>query len=339
MKDAPDVQSARLLRLNWVNRKAVLWAVQLFSKSCILASGIWLGLYAISLIVLGSPEPVSESTMEVVAIMLQRVVLLEEQVGLWMAIFILNTIVAVFASLAGALLILTLPLEATDIRYRQAHPTYARFAKHLDRVGYWLLWKNLIKVAQRVDAVGRQRQTGISDSHSLGFWNLVGYSGSDFQKMFSVLPFLIPALTAIVNGIVFGMVLTVTLMQGAYAGFLIGGGAGVFIGFAQQSLHFLAFTMPHGVLELAVIFSAIAVGYSFADQFAQQLLSQRLLIDPRLEVFEKNLICLVTVAKQFLRSKTLLSTLLLFTGVLCLAAYIEVYITPNIAESVVLIFD
>jgi len=327
----------RLFRLNWINRKAVIWTVKLFTKSALLTSGIWLGLFTLSIIVLGSPEPVSVATMDVVAIMLQRVVFMEEQVGLWMAIFILNTIVAVFASIAGALLILTLPFEATDIRYRYTHPTYARASKQLDRYGYWLLWKNLITLFQRFDTFAKQYKTNTSQNTPLGFWKLIGYSRSDFQRMFYILPFLIPALTAIVNGIVFGMVLTVTIIQGAYEGFLIGGGTGFMNGIAQQSLHFLAFTMPHGVLELSVIFSAIALGHSFADQFTRELISQRLLIDHRIEVFEKNISYLVTFSKQFLISKTMLFTLLLFSCVLFVAAYIEVYITPVIAESVVTI--
>ena len=308
-------------------------------KSSLLTSGIWLGLFIISIIVLGSPEPVSVATMDVVAIMLQRVVFMEKQVGLWMAIFILNVIVAVFASIAGALLILTLPLEATDIRYRYAHSTYARVSKKMDSFGYRLLWKNLIMLCQRFDVLPNQYNTHTAQNTPLGFWKLVGYSRSDFQKMFSILPFLIPALTAIVNGVVFGMVLIVTIFQGAYEGFLLGGGTGFFNGIAQQGLRFLAFTMPHGVLELSIIFSAIAVGHSFANLFTQELISQRLLIDHRIEVFEKNITYLVTFSKQFLRSKTMLFTLLLFSCVLFVAAYIEVYITPVIAESVIMIFD
>ena len=339
MSDNTELQPARLFRLNWVNRKAVIWVVKLFIKSSILTSGIWLGLFMISIIVLGSPEPVSASTMDVVTIMLHRVVLIEEQVGLWMAIFILNTIVAVFASITGALLILTLPLEASDIRYRQAHPTYARFAKQLDNYGYRLLWKNLIKIFQRFSTFAKQYHSDTAYYTPLGFWKLVGYSRSDFQKMFSILPFLIPALTSIVNGVVFGMVFTVTIIQGAYEGFLTAGGSGFLHGIAQQSLHFLAFTMPHGVFELSAIFSAIAVGYSFADQFTRELISQQLLIDYRLELFEKNITCLATFSKQFLRSKTILYTLFLVICALLLAAYIEVYITPIIAERVVMIFE
>jgi uncharacterized membrane protein SpoIIM required for sporulation len=62
-------------------------------------------------------------------------------------------------------------------------------------------------------------------------------------------------------------------------------------------------------------------------------------MDHHLEVFDQNINSRVTVSKQFLSSKTVISTLLLFAGVLLLAAYIEVYITPEIAESVVMIFD
>jgi uncharacterized membrane protein SpoIIM required for sporulation len=277
--------------------------------------------------------------MDAVAIMMHRVVLLEEQLGLWSAIFILNTVVAVFASLAGALLILTLPLEVTDIRYRHAHPTYSRFAKQLDSFGFKLLWRHLIKIFQRFDKkFAKQNQAKTSYQSPRGFWNMIGYSGSDFQNMFYILPFLIPALTSIVNGVVFGMVLTVTIVTGAFEGFLVAGGSGFVIGVAQQSLHFLAFTMPHGVLELSVIFSAIAIGYSFAYQCTQDLVSQRLLIDHRLEVFESNINYLVILAKQFLKSKALISALLLIICLLLFAAYIEVYITPEIAEKVVMIF-
>lgn len=276
--------------------------------------------------------------MDAVAIMMHRVVLLEEQLGLWSAIFILNTVVAVFASLAGALLILTLPLEVADIRYRHAHPTYNRFAKQLDSFGYQLLWKHLITIFLRFDKFAKQNQAKTSYQSPRGFWKMIGYSGSDFQNMFYILPFLIPALTSIVNGVVFGMVLTVTIVTGAFEGFLVAGGSGFVIGVAQQSLHFLAFTMPHGVIELLAIFSAIAIGYSFASKCTQDLVSQRLLIDHRLEVFERNINYLVTLAKQFLKSKALISALLLIICLLLFAAYIEVYITPEIAEKVVMIF-
>jgi uncharacterized membrane protein SpoIIM required for sporulation len=294
----------------------------------------------ISIVFLASPEPVTALTMDAVAFMLQRVMLLEEQVGLWMAIFILNTGVTLFASLAGALLILTLPLEVTDIRYRQAHPTYTRFAKQLDRLGYTVLWKPLVKIFQRFDKnFVIQKETESLHHSSHDFWSVWGYSGPEFHNMFYILPYLIPALTAIVNGIVMGMVLTVTIVKGAYEGILLAGYPGIFLGIAQQGLHFIAFTMPHGILELSAFFSAIAIGHTFASQYTRELVVRRLLIDPRLAVFDRNIQCLVAFTKQFLTSRVILSTLLLITCLLFFAAYIEVYVTPDIAKRVLLIFD
>jgi uncharacterized membrane protein SpoIIM required for sporulation len=294
----------------------------------------------ISILFFASPEPVTSLTMDTIAFMLQRVVLLEERVGLWMAIFILNTVVTLFASLAGALLILPLPLEVTDIRYRQVHPLYARFAKQLDRVGYILLWKPLVKLFQRFDksfAVQKASESRHSSSHN--FWSMLGYSGTEFHNMFYILPYLIPALTVIVNGIVMGMVLTVTIVKGAYEGILLAGYPGFFLGITQQSLHFFAFTMPHGILELSAVFSAIAIGHTFALQHSHELATQRVIVDPPLEVFDKNVKHLVTFTKEFLTSKGMLSTLFLITCLLFLAAYIEVYITPDIAKRVLMIFD
>ncbi len=92
------------------HRQSFIWALKLFLISGGLAVGVWLLLFVVFTLVFTSPEPVVSTTAAAVSLVMERVVGLEGWVGLWMALFALNTCVAVVASTSSALLLLLLPL-------------------------------------------------------------------------------------------------------------------------------------------------------------------------------------------------------------------------------------
>lgn len=316
-----------------LNRKGFGWALKLFCISIGLTVGFWMMLFVLSTAIFTSPEPVASTTLALVTLMMHRAVELESRVGLRLTIFALNMVATLVASVVSALLLLSLPFEVSDVKYRHAHPIYTKLAKTMDTVGYLLLWKPLFTIVRRLDSSftiqGQPDQTCTSQE---GIWSLCGYSGTEFRSMFSIFPFVIPALTAIANGIIFGMILIVTIVMGAYEGALIAGLSGLFSGAIQQSIYFLVATMPHGLIELGVAMTTITVGYSFASQYAREIVDHRLLIDSRLAIFEGDVNELVFLTKQFLKSRLVFSTLLSSACLLWIAAYIEVNITPTIIE-------
>jgi uncharacterized membrane protein SpoIIM required for sporulation len=321
----------------WAPRQAFMWAFKLFRISVGLTVGLWLALFVLSTLVFSSPEPVASTTTGVVSLVMERVVGLEEWVGLWMALFALNTCAAVVASTSSALLLLLLPLQVPDIQSRMAHPRYERFAKILDKLIY-VLWTPCFHVFKRFDRGFAQRyEVDPPSSQFQGFWRLCGYSGIGFRNIFYVFPFVIPALTAIINGGLIGMVLAVNLAMGAYAGFLAAGVPGLAIGSFLNVLYFLSAILPHGILEVFAVFMAIAVGQGFAALYSNEIFERGLLIDHRLEAFDKDLKYLVTVTKQFLMSRRVLTTLAVIVGLLFLSAYIEAHITPTIVANVLTI--
>ena len=325
-------------KLIWVKREEFVWALKLFVKSIGLTLGLWLFLFVLSTWVFSDPEPLASATIDVVSLVMGRVGLLEEKVGLWMAIFALNTVVTVVASTASALLLLTLPFEVKDLKYRMAHPTYEKIAKIMDKVGITLLWNPLFHIFKRFNSSFAEIYRSEPPRNQFqGCWRFCGYSGTGFRNIYYIIPYLIPALIAIVNGIIIGMVLAVNIFLGAYDGFLIAGLRGLTVGVLLNFLYFLSVILPHGVIEVFAVLTAIAFGQGFASRYSNTILEQKLLMDHRLEELEKHVKYLVALTKQFLTSKTVLIPLTLVICLLCIASYIEVYITPNIAERVLTI--
>ncbi len=315
-------------------RQSFMWALKLFLISGGLAVGVWLLLFVVFTLVFTSPEPVVSTTAAAVSLVMERVVGLEGWVGLWMALFVLNTCVAVVASTSSALLLFLLPLQVPDIQYRMAHPWYERVAKGLDKLLY-VLWKPSFWVFARFDqGFARRYEADPPSAQFQGVWRVCGYSGIGFRNIFSIFPFVIPALTAIINGSLIGVVLAVNLAMGAYTGFLTAGIPGLARGAGINVLYFLSAILPHGLLEISGLLLAIAVGQGFAVQYSNEIFERGLLLDHRLEGLDKDVRYLVTVTKRFLTSRRVLTTLVLIVGLLFLAAYIEAYITPTIMANV-----
>ncbi len=320
------------------HRQSFMWALKLFLISGGLAVGVWLLLFVVFTLVFTSPEPVVSTTAAAVSLVMERVVGLEGWLGLWMALFALNTCVAVVASTSSALLLLLLPLQVPDIQYRMAHPWYERFAKGLDKLIYGL-WTPGFRVFARFDrGFARRYEADPPSAQFQGVWCVCGYSGIGFRNIFSIFPFVIPALTAIVNGSLIGVVLAVNLAMGAYAGLLTAGIPGLARGASLNVLYFLSAILPHGLLEISGILLAIAVGQGFAVRFSHEIFERGLLLDHRLEGLDKDVRYLVTVTKHFLTSRRVLVTLFVIVGLLFLAAYIEAYITPTIMTNVLTFF-
>jgi hypothetical protein len=320
-----------------LKRKEFSWALKLFMISIGLTFVLWLGLFVLSTLVFHSPEPVASTTVGVISLVMERVVMLEGRMGLWMAIFVLNTFATVVASMSSALLLLILPLQVNDIKSRMTHQRYEKIAKIIDKLIY-ALWKPFLLIFKRLDrGFAKSYKEDPPSSQFHGFWRYCGYSGIGFRNIFYVFPFVIPALTAIINGIIIGMVLAVNIFMGAYDGFLAAGLHGFTVGALLNFLYFLSVIMPHGIIELLAVLMAIALGQSFASMYSQEISEHGLLLAHRLEEFENELTYLVTLTKQFLKSRRILKALTVIICLLFLSAYIEVHITPNIAERVLTI--
>jgi len=321
-------------KVHWVPRQAFTWALKLFLISAGLTVGVWLVLFVLATLAFSSPEPVASTTTGVVSLVMERVAGLEGWIGLWMALFALNTCAAVVASTSSALFLLLLPLQVPDIRYRMAHPRYEWFATILDRLIY-AVWTPGFRVFAKLDRGFAQRYAvDPPRAQFQGFWRVCGYSGIGFRNIFSVFPFVIPALTAVVNGSLIGIVLAVTLVMGGYTGFLAAGIPGLAIGSVLNLLYFFAAILPHGLLELFAVVMAIALGHSFATLYSNEIFERGLLMDHHLDVFDKDLQHLVAVTKQFLTSRRVLTTVAVIVGLLFLAAFIEAHVTPTIIAHV-----
>ncbi|UCH02744.1 MAG: stage II sporulation protein M [Candidatus Bathyarchaeota archaeon] len=322
-------------RLKGLKGKEFRWALKLFASCIGLTFGLWLILLVFSTLIFHSPKPLASITVDVLSLVVERVITLENRVGLWMAIFILNTVVVIVASTFSAFLLLTLSLEIHDLKYRMRHPRYNIIAKVMDKLGSVLIWKPLFLIFKKLDSSFKK----IHYSHPLndstqGIWRFCGYSNREFRNIFYIFPYMVPAITAIVNGIVIGMLLAVHIFMGAYNGLLIAGLPGLTAGMFINFISFLCYTMPHGILELYAFLTAIALGRRFALHYSNEIFERRLLLNHRLEELTKDVQYLTNMIKQFLKSRTVLISLAFIISLLFIAAYIETYITANIAENV-----
>lgn len=319
-----------------VERAEFIWALKLFMKSIGLAFVLWLVLMAISTLAFSTLKPVVSVSMTVVGPQMKRLGALERRVGLWMAIFALNTVAAVIASTLGALIILILmPLQFKDLKYRTERSTYGRIAKIADKVAY-IPWRPIFFLFKRFDNsfVGAYQGEASGPPVHEGVWMFCGYSREDFRKMVHIFLHIMPALAAIVNGIIIGMLLAIVVSMAAYSGFLTAGLSGLFVRASLGLVVFLSLTLPHGVLELFAFLSAIGIGHSFARLYSRELSDRNLLTGDRPEELEEEVKHLGALTMRFLKSKAVSKTLMLIICLLFVAAYIEAYVTPHIAERI-----
>ena len=117
-----------------------------------------------------------------------------------------------------------------------------------------------------------------------------------------ILAYGIPCLVMVVNGWLFGFLITNELVQSGLAGMT----------------EFLKWTLPHGIIEIPALIASASLGYSLADR----------LLDPFYKISETDM---KKKVKAQIKSRKTLKGWIVIISVLLLATIIETFLTPTIA--------
>ena len=120
--------------------------------------------------------------------------------------------------------------------------------------------KNKIEAEAEIK-IGEQTHQGDGTS---SVWDLCVYTKNDYHMFAYILPYTIPVLILLVNGFLFGILLAFFVFNGAMSRYDIMGLQGMVIGVFYTFSFFVFSILPHGIIELPVLFLAASVGYKFA---------------------------------------------------------------------------
>ena len=159
-------------------------------------------------------------------------------------------------------------------------------------------------------------------------------------RMFSyILPYTVPLLILIVNGMLMGILLAFFTFNGAVTGFELFGDKGIVLGLLYNVVYFFISIIPHGIIEIPAILVAAAVGYHFAYIQAHDVIKCDFFTGDGTESLLKDTGYIFETTKEYLLSSYTWKMMVLIVLTLLLAAYIETYVTLGIVDKVMMAID
>lgn len=143
-------------------------------------------------------------------------------------------------------------------------------------------------------------------------WKSSKNSKENFRLLAYIIPYIIPIITLTLNGILFGTTLSFFIFNGILSACKLAGIQGILTEFIFSVSCFLAYMLPHRIIELQMIIIAAAHGYRFARVYSHKILNN--------------------IAAEYIRSSYLWTMVSMMLILLLLAAYIETNITPTVAR-------
>ena len=165
-------------------------------------------------------------------------------------------------------------------------------------------------------------------------WNYYGYNRQQYRMFASLLPYVPPFLVSVANGILAGIILAFIVANGSIEGMDLYGSTGIITGALAGFTYFMAFILPHGIIEIPALFLAAALGYVFASRQSFFVKKEILFSGDCIEDLERDIRKTEKCAFTYLKSPNFRKTMFVCICLLLLASYIETQITPEIGLSV-----
>jgi uncharacterized membrane protein SpoIIM required for sporulation len=313
-----------------------LWSTRLFFASATLACLFSIAVYLFMLMV-AEPEPVSEVITAAAAAATAKVEAGSRYVSPMWSIFVSNTIAAFTASFGTGVFSYVHNVLGSELELRTKHRRYANISIKFDRA-FTVLYKLIRYVASLCDSrFSRfEKQIEPSETPSSSVWRSCGYTKDDYRMFAYLLPYTVPVLVLVVNGMLTGILLAYFVFNGALGGYEILGWKGIAVGLFYTLSYFVVSILPHGIIELPVLFFAAAVGYRFAVVQSDAVLNDFLFEGNDIESVNRDVSRINSITGKYLRSRYLRTVFSVVVVLLLLAAYIEVYVTPVVMENVML---
>jgi hypothetical protein len=311
------------------------WSTRLFVASATLACLFSIAVYLI-MVICAEPEPVSEVIAATAVAATAKVEVGARYVSPMWSIFVFNTIAAFTASFGTGVFSYVHNVLGSELELRTKHRRYANISIKFDRA-FTVLYKLIRRVAPLCDSRFSRFEKQINPSETpLSVWQSCGYTKDDYRMFAYLLPYTVPVLVLVVNGILTGILLAYFVFNGALGGYEILGLKGIAVGLFYNLSYFVVSILPHGIIELPVLFFAAAIGYRFAVVQSDAVLNDALFEGDDIGGVNRDVSRINSITGKYLRSRYLRTVFAAVVVLLLQAAYIEVYVTPVVMEDAML---
>lgn len=315
-----------------IGKQEALWSLKVFSMAVMVSWIISMVFYFLSLLS-ASPEPVNTAITSTTSMAMKKVDSAAKHLNLMWSIFLFNSLAVVTTSIGTGLLPYIQNIAISELKLRARNQKYTRFSVKLEKT-FQLLNSHIKNAVQKLDpGIARLRIQDNSETQD-SIWESANYNKENFRFLAYVIPYLIPIITLTLNGMLLGIMLSFFTFNGALSSYNLTGSQGIVPGILFSLSYFLAYILPHGIIELPVIITAATLGYRFARVYSGKILADKLLLGNEEASLERDIAYMNKVATEYIRSRYLLTMISMMLILLLVAAYIEANITPGVARQV-----
>ncbi|MDO9517094.1 MAG: stage II sporulation protein M [Methanosarcinaceae archaeon] len=171
-----------------------------------------------------------------------------------------------------------------------------------------------------------------SDEDTSSVWDFCGYTKQDYRMFAYLQSYIVPVLMLIVNGIILGILLAFFIFNGAMSGYENMGPQGMISGLFYTFSYFVFSILPHGIIELPVLFLAASLGYRFAYVQSKAIADENFFMGDDIESINRDVSRINSMTSEYLKSRYLWTVFGIAVMLLLIAAYIEIYVTPVVLK-------
>ena len=324
-----------------IDIKDFLWSVKLFTASAIVACMLSIALYVV-MTIFAEPQPVSTAIAATASAAMAKVEVGARYISPMWSIFMFNTIAIFTASFGTGFFSYIHNVFSGEFSFRSKHRIYAAISIKIDKL-FTVFYRHIRHIASIFDPrfseikINVEERTGehtYSDEETSSVWDLCGYTRDDYRMFAYILPYTVPVLILLVNGMLLGVLLAFFIFNGAMSGYEIMGLQGIVVGIFYTLSYFVFSILPHGIIELPVLFLAASLGYRFAYVQSKAVVDEGFFLDDDIESINRDVSRINSITAVYLKSGYLWGVFGVAVGLLLVAAYIEIYVTPEILECV-----
>lgn len=324
-----------------IGTKEFLWSVKLFTASAIVACILSIAVYVV-MTIFAEPEPVSTAIAATASAAMAKVEVGARYISPMWSIFVFNTIAIFTASFGTGFLSYIHNIFSGEFSFRSKHRVYAAISIRIDKL-FTVFYRQIRRIASifdpgfskiNINVEERTDENIHPNDKKSSVWDLCGYTRDDYRMFAYILPYTVPVLILLVNGFLLGVLLAFFIFNGAMSGYEIMGLQGIVVGVFYTISYFIFSILPHGIIELPVLFLAASLGYKFAYVQSNAVADDGFFLDDDIESINRDVSRINSTTAMYLGSRYLWSVFGVAVMLLLVAAYVEIYVTPAIVEYV-----
>ena len=316
-----------------------LWSVKLFASSVIVAFILSIAVYVV-MTIFAEPEPVSTAIAATASAAMAKVEVGARYISPMWSIFVFNTIAIFTASFGTGFFSYIHNIFSGEFSFRSKHRIYAAISIKIDKL-FTVFYRHIRRTASifdpgfsKINIENKTDENTHQDDETSSVWDFCGYTRDDYRMFAYILPYTVPVLILLVNGMLLGVLLAFFIFNGAMSGYEIMGLQGIVIGVFYTLSYFVFSILPHGIIELPVLFLAASLGYRFAYVQSKAVVDEGFFLGDDIESINMDVSRINSITAMYLRSGYLWGVFGVAVGLLLIAAYIEIYVTPWVVEYV-----